>query len=536
GGTTVKPATGETITIENSGKVVLPEGTTVTPGGGSASIVVNPTGDTELKPDGSVTFPNGGTVTVGGQTVTIPNGAMVDNMGNITLPANGTVTLPGGVTVTPAAGGKVVILPDGTVKLPQGGTKNPGATSVGAGGSVSIDGTVTQPSNPGGGGSGGGTVTPPAKSESVTITVKADGNGVATVDDAALKNALETAAKSGATTVVIDAGGKTIALTQPQLKMLADNKNIQNVEFKTPLYRLRLDKSAQMSVAAETKGKITVSFSDGMNLDPETKVQQGKAPVAEVTLTSENGAVTKLGGTGTIFFNYTLKAGETADMLTGLYLPKNATAQRLPARYDAKMKMAEVDTTHLSVFSFTFDTMRFSDVKGWASDYIYHLANRGVVKGVTADMYMPEANVTRSEFVTLLARMSGAKLPAGTTKFMDVAADAWYAPSVAWAVSAGITKGTGEGYFNPDMPISRQDMAAMLARYTQHMGKQPDKTAETMTFADAASIAPYAVEAVTLMQQAGVINGRDGGNFAPMANATRGECAKMMSALLYAID
>ncbi len=183
-------------------------------------------------------------------------------------------------------------------------------------------------------------------------------------------------------------------------------------------------------------------------------------------------------------------------------------------------------------------TQKFSDVsKGdWFYEAVMALNEKNIVSGMSANTFAPNAPVTRAQFATILANMSGAQLSDTTTPFDDVKADAWYAKAVSWAYSNGIVNGTSASTFAPDARISRQDMAVMIKRYADKIVKTslPEKTSPVV-FADSTEIAEYAADAVSTMQIAGIINGKPGNLFAPNANALRSEACQMIYKLLDAI-
>ena len=146
----------------------------------------------------------------------------------------------------------------------------------------------------------------------------------------------------------------------------------------------------------------------------------------------------------------------------------------------------------------------------WAEDEIDFVSARGLVNGMSATIYAPNASTTRAQLWTILARQNGANLnggntwyekaqnwakdkgvsdgvnpnaainraqmvtmlwravgqPAagGTANFTDVPNDSYYAQAVAWAVENGITTGVGNGHFDPTGTCTRAQIAAFLAR------------------------------------------------------------------------
>ena len=146
----------------------------------------------------------------------------------------------------------------------------------------------------------------------------------------------------------------------------------------------------------------------------------------------------------------------------------------------------------------------------WAKDEIDFVSARGLVNGMSATIYAPNASTTRAQLWTILARQNGADLTGGNTwyekaqnwakdkgvsdganpnaainraqmvtmlwravgqptaggtaNFTDVPTDSYYAQAVAWAVENGITTGVGNGHFDPTGTCTRAQIAAFLAR------------------------------------------------------------------------
>ena len=151
---------------------------------------------------------------------------------------------------------------------------------------------------------------------------------------------------------------------------------------------------------------------------------------------------------------------------------------------------------------------------------------------MTATTFAPAENMTRAQFVTMLAGLQGADVSAYRTgKFTDVPADAWYAPYVGWAAEHGVVYGVSDTAFAPDADILRQDMAVMVYRYAERFGIRLGTDVPPVTFADAGDIAAYALPAVQALQRAGVISGMPDGSFRPREHMTREQACVVLSAL-----
>ena len=139
-------------------------------------------------------------------------------------------------------------------------------------------------------------------------------------------------------------------------------------------------------------------------------------------------------------------------------------------------------------------------------------------------MFSPDVAMTRGMFVTALGRLAGISPASYTTRsFTDVKADAYYAAYAEWAVQQNLVKGTGEGLFRPDAPVTREQMAVILAGYARQMGYSLPAVLGNTGFADSDKISTVAIKEVTAMQRAGIVKGKDGNRFDPQGNATRAE-------------
>jgi hypothetical protein len=176
---------------------------------------------------------------------------------------------------------------------------------------------------------------------------------------------------------------------------------------------------------------------------------------------------------------------------------------------------------------------KFSDVSGWYEDYVYYLTERNIIKGMGDGTFNPNGNITRAQFITILANIQGIDLDSfNKASFSDVKSSDWYSGAVQWAYENGIVTGW-DGRFNPNQNIARQDIAVMIMNYVNKVANYslPDING-AKDFADSDDIAAYAADAVTKMQQANIINGKDNERFEPESNATRAEACKMVALLL----
>ncbi len=109
----------------------------------------------------------------------------------------------------------------------------------------------------------------------------------------------------------------------------------------------------------------------------------------------------------------------------------------------------------------------FTDVKvgDYYYDAVLWAVDKGITTGVSATRFDPNGSCTRAQAVTFLWRAMGSPAPTGASmSFTDVAADSYYYNAVLWAVENGVTTGTSETTFSPDAPCDRGQIVTFLHR------------------------------------------------------------------------
>lgn len=191
-------------------------------------------------------------------------------------------------------------------------------------------------------------------------------------------------------------------------------------------------------------------------------------------------------------------------------------------------------TASLTPTAFAASAADFTDVPmtEWYYSSVNHVVAQGYFAGTGEKTFSPNVPMTRGMFVTVLARLDGAETNHAAAPFADVAAGAWYADAVAWAVENGLVSGVGENRFAPEQNVTRQQMAAILARYLAYYTEKHGVTLAggngAKAFSDAEKIDAYAKEAVALCCGYGLISGYPNGSFGPTDLSTRAQVASVI--------
>lgn len=170
----------------------------------------------------------------------------------------------------------------------------------------------------------------------------------------------------------------------------------------------------------------------------------------------------------------------------------------------------------------------FNDVDNhWAEESIARMASMGVVQGDNGN-FRPDDSISRAELVTMVARVLKLDLGATDTGFGDVAKDSWYAQYVKAALDLGIISKSDT--FRPNDAITREEMSKILAVASAlASGKDLEVPKDfEMDYEDAHAVSEWAKPFVAFASHSGLMNGMDGGNFAPKASATRAQVATVL--------
>lgn len=182
---------------------------------------------------------------------------------------------------------------------------------------------------------------------------------------------------------------------------------------------------------------------------------------------------------------------------------------------------------------------QFSDIKGhWAESDIQNMIKKNVVQVGGDNKFYPNREITRAEFAVFLVRTLGlGENVQGSKNFKDVTSDKSYYREVLAAANSGIVAGVSADRFNPDAKITRQEMAVMLDRALKYakVSVQPNQ-ALINKFADGKQIAAWAKNSVSVAVATNLIGGRENNSFAPKSFASRAEAVVILHRFLTATN
>lgn len=231
-------------------------------------------------------------------------------------------------------------------------------------------------------------------------------------------------------------------------------------------------------------------------------------------------------------------------------IPQNMPAYAMEAE-DGKsvagtnLLMSAVSLSKSQKFKFStyVEPSAFKDVKknDWYFDYAEYVYEKGLMTGYEG-LFTPNANVTRAMTVEILYRLAGSPKvtdDSACTLFSDVDPKGWYANSVCWAYNTGVTTGYVDIMkFGVDDPVTREQLATFLCRYSQLRGYDTSKIGDYSALLNADKVSPYAAETLKWAVGTGLISGvkivdkngnTTGMDLQPQGNATRAQMATILT-------
>ena len=280
--------------------------------------------------------------------------------------------------------------------------------------------------------------------------------------------------------------GGTVSKVDGWDVLTLDNRDVKEVTYKYDTGNARIGKVA-FTLKTEVPAKyITISFdpNGGTGTMKPMRVKAGVGyTLPECTFTPPEGKEFAgwLAVNGNVY-----PAGEVVT---------SSIDQSFKATWKDK---AEVDVTEM-----------FSDVtKNWAYPGIQYCVTHGIMGGMGDGTFAPTGTTTRAQIVQILYNLEGTPAVSGTTPFTDLTAN-WYKPAILWAYQNNVVAGKSPTTFDPEGPVTREQIAVILTEYMYNVLKM-NRTwtpADLSTFPDGAQVSGWAKEAMQDAVALGLING-----------------------------
>lgn len=398
-----------------------------------------------------------------------------------------------------------------------------------------VDGTLTISNRPySGGDSSSSTVTVPVSGNENSVKVQATVSGsTATVKQ--IKEAdLAKVADGESVSIDLSSAGKNVDTVKIPTQTVEKIAEKSSMTVKLPVAAVEFDKAATEEIVDQAKGsniELVVDDIKEVSLNAVQKEAVKKLDTAVIIdaylvsngtrlCTEDKGGFGR--GKANVILPYEIKNNRSAANYSVYYVDDEGNRQKLDAKYDEELKAFVFEIQHFSVYAVAYDeyVMPFVDVPETAYYYdaVKWAAANAITSGTDATHFNPLGITTRGQMVTFLWNAAGKPEPASTTcKFTDIKEGSYYYKAVLWAYEEGITDGTSETTFEPDINVSRAQVVTFLWRYA---GKPVVNYWMQMT--DIAS-GQYYTEAVRWALSEKITDGTSKTTFSPNDDCLRGQ-------------
>lgn len=281
--------------------------------------------------------------------------------------------------------------------------------------------------------------------------------------------------------------------------------------------------------------KLHITRTNVDELTAVLKDQIGNHPVINIHIQDGDKDIkwSNLDAPVTVIIPYTPSTQEALEPehIVVWYIDDSGQAVSVPnGLYDPITGMVTFKTSHFSKYAINFVKITFPDIISldWAQKQIEVLASKGIIQGVSNNQFNPAAQISRADFLVLLMRTMELQGSLGAL-FADIKPGEYYTEALQLARGLGITEGTGNNFFNPLSPITREDMMVLTDRALSIAKKvQEGKTTPVEPiFNDSSDISSYAQKSIDALVQLGLVSGYNHSIY-PKESATRAQTAVLM--------
>ncbi|MBM6878550.1 InlB B-repeat-containing protein, partial [Anaerotignum lactatifermentans] len=350
-----------------------------------------------------------------------------------------------------------------------------------------------------------------------------------TLTDSQIEDAVKKAEKDSVITIQAEKSDEVV-LSAGAMKALVENENDLLIQLRDGEVTLPEKAMSGLIDGAKSSYEIVVSLEEQTSSDDAavSELLDKGAVVFDVTITVNGKEIHSFDRGLTLTF--TVPGLKEMEEPIVLHLLQDGEQESYEPDEISGETLTIKGIKNLSVFAVLSDSEEtvetenpFVDV--FASDYYFNAVLWAVANGVTAGTsditFSPDVTVSRAQMVTFLWRAAGSPAAEGSNPFTDVSVSDYYYSAVLWAVANGVTAGTSETTFSPDAPVSR----AQAVTFQWRAAGGPAVSGES--FVDIPEGAYYA-PAVTWAVANGITSGTGDHQFSPDAPVSRAQAVTFL--------
>ena len=166
------------------------------------------------------------------------------------------------------------------------------------------------------------------------------------------------------------------------------------------------------------------------------------------------------------------------------------------------------------------------DSSAWYHDYTDYVIENGLMIGYEDGTFRPGDKLNRAMLLQILYNLEGRPAVTGKVSYTDTKDNTWYADAIVWGTENSIINGYGNGQFGPGDPVTREQMATILYRYSAMKGYSLTE-GNYNHFSDKDTVSGYAQAAMRWAVGNGLLSGMGDGTLCPQNHTLRAEFAAM---------
>jgi uncharacterized repeat protein (TIGR01451 family) len=282
-------------------------------------------------------------------------------------------------------------------------------------------------------------------------------------------------------------------------------------------------KSSSMSVIEGNSVTLTITYKNKSAYDADGVYVTGDVPASMSFVSAGNEGT--LSGSTIKWALGTLKAGQTGTVIFVLKAKSMSEAEDFAIVTSKVGSNAKLNLINLEDDT-SFVKLNLLSISGEHQHQRY-------IKGYPDNTVRPLDIITRAEIAAIFARimdLEGNVTHAST--YSDVTTNFWAAEYIETASKAGVMKGYADGNFKPNQPITRAELATVIARYLGIVREANlDQFLDLGSFSDTSG--SWAQQTINELFRYAVVSGYADGSFKPDQNITRSEAIKMINRMLY---
>ena len=234
----------------------------------------------------------------------------------------------------------------------------------------------------------------------------------------------------------------------------------------------------------------------------------------------------------TVSVPYLIGDEEDPDNITVYYISDAGELTAVnPCSYNPETKEVVFSVYHFSKYAVSSRKVVFTDVplNSWYYRAVNYLSARDITKGISKTQFAPESSLTRGQMVVLLMRAYGIQVRKGVENSFSDVGEQYYRDYIATAKGLGLVKGVGDGLFEPDRSITRQEMFVMMFEIANKLNLlgTKDSSRKISDLSDYQEIATWSKEAITSLYENGWMDGIEG-MIQPTYTSTRAQMAQLL--------